>query len=160
MLEHLGRHVNGRAHAGPRHFARIPEELGETEVANFENLLVHEDVGGLEIAVDDAELAELFETAGHLADDVEGHFLVDFASHAEALEVSSRAVLHDEIDVVLRVNDFVELDDVGVLKLLHDCDFIVKRLFQVTIAADQLLLHSLYRHLAPFVTHCLVNLAK
>ena len=160
MFEHLGRHVDWGAHTGARHLARLSEVLGETEVTNFEYLLVDQDVGCFEVAVDDAELVEFLEAPGHLADDVEGHFLVDLASHAKPFEVSPRAVLQYEVDVVLRVYDLVELDDVGMLQLLHDRYLIVQRFLEVAITADELLLDSLDGHLASLITHCLIHLPE
>ena len=46
------------------------------------------------------------------------------------------------------------------LQLLHDRYLIVQRFLEVSITADQLLLYSLDGHLAPLITHCLINLTE
>ena len=105
MLKNLGRHIDGRAYASTGHSAPFPEEFSEAEVAYLEDFPVDQHVGSLEIAVDDSELTELLEALGDLADDDEGGVLGGPAGGAVALEISPRAVLHDEVDIVLRVDD-------------------------------------------------------
>lgn len=73
------------------------------------------DIGSFEVAMNNPKLIKLLESSRDLSDDVERHLFVDFTSHAVPFEISSWAVLHDEIDVILGVDDLIKLDDVGML---------------------------------------------
>jgi hypothetical protein len=75
--------------------------------------------------MNDAKLTKLLEALSNLAYDVKGQFLIDFSCHAISLEISSRTILHNQVNIILRVDDFIELDDIRVFKLLHDGDLVV-----------------------------------
>lgn len=117
-------------------------------------------VRSFQVPVDDAKLVQLFKSFDDLPNDIEGHFFIDFFVHAEAFKVSAWAVLHDEIDIVLGVYDLIEFDNVGMFQFLHDCNLVVQRLFQVTIAADEFLFDSLDGYLAAFIADRLVDLSE
>lgn len=99
---------------------------GKTEVRDLDLAVCEEDVGGFEVAVDDAEAVDATITVDDLREDVDGlalgHLLVLLD---EAGEVSSVAELGDDAGVGLEGDDFVELDDVlEVVEDLEDVDFV------------------------------------
>lgn len=85
MFQHLWRHVDRSTHTGPCHFACLSKKFCKTEIANFENLLMDQDVGCFQVTMDDAKFAELLEAFSNLAYDVKGEFLIDLSSHAISL---------------------------------------------------------------------------
>lgn len=73
LLEDLRGHVEGAADAGLEELGRVIfHVLGKTEIPNFDNSLIVEDVGRLHVAVDDPILDELLEALEDLLHDVEG----------------------------------------------------------------------------------------
>lgn len=61
--------------------------------------------------MDNPKFVKLLEALGDLADNNECGFLQGSAGGTIALKISPRAVLHDEIDVVLGVNNLYVLED-------------------------------------------------
>jgi hypothetical protein len=116
----LGRHVGGGAH----HRALLGdagaiERDGEAEVAELDGAVRGEpDVGGLEIAVDDALTVGVPEGCAELLGDVEGllHGHAMTLALAEVLlEIAAGDVLADQIDAALPLVDVVHGDDVRVV---------------------------------------------
>lgn len=70
-LQSLRRHVEGTPH---RHVlnsegSRLWNPLCEAKISNLPDALPEEDIGGLQVAMDDVMLGEVFATLGHLVDD-------------------------------------------------------------------------------------------
>lgn len=110
--------------------------------------------------MNDAEFVQFLESLCNLPDDIESHLLIDLSCRAKTFEIATRTILHDEIDIVLCVDHLVELDYVGMTEFLHDGDFIVEGFFEIAIAADELLLDSLYGDLSALVAYCFVDLTE
>jgi hypothetical protein len=60
----------------------------------------------------------------------------------------------------LGIDYLIEFDYVWMPQFLHNGYLVVERLLQVTIAADELLLHPLYGNLAPLSVGCFVDFAE
>lgn len=63
--------------------------------------------------MNDAKFVQLLESFGDLSDDIKRHLFIDLSCHAESFKIAAGAILHDEIDVVLGVDDLIKLDYVG-----------------------------------------------
>lgn len=66
--------------------------------------------------------------------------------HDQIEELASFDKFHDEVEVLLRLDDFVDLDHVGVMQLLEDLDFTANSL-DVLLVLDARLLQYLDGHL-------------
>mmetsp|Transcript_12912 Transcript_12912/g.37926 ORF Transcript_12912/g.37926 Transcript_12912/m.37926 type:complete len:253 (+) Transcript_12912:1320-2078(+) len=116
VLPHLGGHVVGRAHLGAREGVRGLEHLGDAKVAEFYVLVVHhEDVGALEVAVQDVLLVEALQAVAHLDEEGPDGLLPQqpaaFARLEPAEEVAVGRVLRDDVEDV-RVHKRLEEADV------------------------------------------------
>ena len=79
VLEDFRGHVEGRAEHGfgPAFFV---EDFGESEIGNFDNTVVSENIGEFQVSVDDAVHVEVLDTLHDLFKIVLGLLLVDFLS--------------------------------------------------------------------------------
>ena len=117
----FGRHVVDGADAlGLAAAAAAGDEFGEAVVADLDRAFVDEDVGGLQVAVDDAVVVEVGDGRGDAGEPLLG----DVAGHAVGVAVDgvferfAGDVLHDHPAVVVLVGaDVVERDQVGVLQV-------------------------------------------
>ena len=75
-------------------------------------------------------------------------------------ELTTRAILHDEVEVVIILNHFVQLDYMRVSNFLQDCDFTVYPV-DVRLVFDFIFFQDLDSHLVASYNVCtLFNLAK
>ena len=108
---------------------------GSAEINDFQNrvrsFLVQEQVLRLEVAVDDAVLVAVGNCAQNLFHKVSGNSLGEVLRLDDVVEeLASADVLEDEMVVFLVFVELVESDDVGVIGLSEDVDFVEKlRLF-------------------------------
>lgn len=92
-------------------------EFGEPEVEEFELAAVlNEDVGRFEIAVDNASVVGVRESAGHLASEFEGFGVFERASFQERGERFTTKILEHEKRRALPVAKGVDGDDVGMME--------------------------------------------
>lgn len=96
---------------------------GETKVADFDvALVVHQQVGGFDVAVDDAVLLGVMESGSGLIDVVRRHKKIVYVFQGEN-EIATLDHLHDQEDGSVGFFDVVESDDMGVLELGEDQSF-------------------------------------
>ena len=122
--ELLGTHVLGRADHEPalrqRVFLRIVHRLGDAEVDDLGDLFARaiardDDVVGLEIAVDDAELVRGVQSVGDLAREVDRAARVEGAVFLEnGRQRLTVDVLHHEVDDLVR---FAVVEDRGDVRM-------------------------------------------
>jgi len=101
--------------------------LGKPKVSNFVGLVLDEDVGGFQIPVDDRMLVEIPVAPHELLEDDEALRLGQFLTLLQdILEGAFVAELLEEIDVIGRLLDVIEFDDVVVFDGLHDLYLVFK----------------------------------
>lgn len=148
-MQHLRRHVVGRADDGAHFALALGEVSGEAEVDDFGFALfggaLKEEVFGFEVAVDDAELVEVADAVEYFLHDACAHGLGDAAFADDVFEeLAARAQLHDDVQVALVVEGLVELDDVGMVDLSQSADLIDE---QLHVDVDRVLVDGLHREL-------------
>ena len=118
--ELLGRHVGGRA--GAQRFAGRSRqaEIGDADPA----VAVEHDVGGLQIAMDDAAIVRRGQARAHLPRDLDRAVLRKAADAAEQRrQILAVDVLHRQERVTLELADVVDAAHVGVRHLPRHPDF-------------------------------------
>ena len=131
--EDLGGDVEGGATEG-LHEGGVVEGAGEAKVGELDDAGVvegEEDVLGLEVAVDDAEVVvEVVDGVEQLLEVELGALLGEELVVADLVEQLLAGELQHHVDVVVGVDDLDDLDDVGVLQLaqrLQDLDLVLQR---------------------------------
>lgn len=105
MFQNLRRHINRSTNTCSGHSPSFREEFSKPEVTYLEYLTMHQYVGCLQVTVDDPEFTELLKALCYLPDNDESRFFRGSSGGTESLEISPGAVFHNEIDVVLSVDD-------------------------------------------------------
>ncbi|KAK6935645.1 hypothetical protein RJ641_032675 [Dillenia turbinata] len=93
-------------------------KVGNLEVA----ILVDEEVLGLEVAVEDAAGVAVGDSGDELLEVAAAEVLREAALGNLGEELAALEEFHDEVDLGLRSEDLVKLDDVGVVEAAHDGD--------------------------------------
>ena len=98
--------------------------VAETEVDYFEcQIVVEEEVFGLEVSVADAALVYIFNARYQLQVELASLLLRQpRMPHNIIKQLAATAVLHDHIEFFFGFNYFVELNDIGVPHLLQNLD--------------------------------------
>ena len=92
-------------------------EVGQLDVA----ILVDQDVVGLDVAVDEAQVVDTLDGAGELADVEAGERLAeDLELYEQVHEVAARHIVHDKVEALLVLERVVEFDDPFVVGLGQD----------------------------------------
>jgi hypothetical protein len=79
-----------------------------------------QDVGWLDIAMDEARLVGRIEGARHLADDPRHTTCREGPFAPERFQVAARYVAHRDVELTVRLAGLVDRDDVGVVKRRRD----------------------------------------
>ena len=122
--DHLGRGVAGTA-AG--RFERLARLVGvrEAEVDDFYvHVVIQEQVLGLQISMHYVQLVQVLHSRDYLVKELQGLGLLDsLVLDDEVEELALVGVLHDQVELLGRFDDFVQLYDVGMPDHLQDVDF-------------------------------------
>lgn len=87
-------------------------------------MLVQEQVLGLYVAVSNTQLAQVLDSGDQLLEKPASLVFLEVVLGCDVVEqLAVAAVLHDEKQPVFGLDDFVELDDVGVAHDAQDVDF-------------------------------------
>ena len=117
-----------------------------TQLHSFGAVGVHgqENVGGLDIAVQDVALVHVQQREGNLDEDPPDHLLLERRSLDVNLMVQRLAVgvLHDNVQAVRLVHERSKVaDDIGVAQLRQDLDLIRRALLLIRRQVSQVHLH-------------------
>ena len=100
-------HINGCPYAGFGHPPLFPEEPGKPEVAYFKNSFVDQNVGRLQVTMNNPSFDDFLEAGGDLFDDFDGLVFIQFFVPTITFQISSSAKFHDQIDAVWGQNDVI-----------------------------------------------------
>lgn len=110
-------------------------------------VVVEEEVLRLEVSVDDVQLVDIFYASVDLLEKLACLvFLEPSVRHNVVKELSAARVLHDQVELLGGLDDFIELDNVGVPDQLQNVDF-PSHAFYVRHIRDAVLLQDLDCHL-------------
>jgi hypothetical protein len=121
-LQHFGGHVVGRpdhcVHLFSLGHSLVPlreAEVDQLHLRQF-SLVSHQVVFGLQVPMDDLLIVQVLHCAEHLGHQRRSVVLVEFGISNDAIKkFTTRAILHDDVDVAVIHEGLVELDDVGVV---------------------------------------------
>ena len=106
-------------------------KFSKSKISNFGLSFVEEDIGYLEIPVDDILLWEISESLEDIPDDWFCPLLVHFALFPESwLEISLVAELGDYVAVSVAREDFEASEDIGVVQLFEYVDLWEEQFFE------------------------------
>lgn len=121
--------------------------VGEAEVDQLEGAVeINEQILGLEVPVDDAELVQVLDAGDELPEELAGLMLLQpflFYDHLEELPLGH--VLHHQEELLWSLNYLVQLNDVWVPDLLQNVDFSSDPL-DIGHVGDPTLLKHLHSH--------------
>ena len=144
VVEQLGAQIVRRAAHCPRERARGVEHLGDAKVAELDDAAPRqEDVGRLEVAVQDAPRVQVLERQRHLDEPVQQLRLAQRAGRLpeglySVLEVAALAVLHEEVELRARAQRVDVLHDVRVVELREQLRLLVRRVPLLVVQRAQL----------------------
>ena len=145
----LGRHVVGSPDAGRGEVHLLVQHLRNAEVSQLDLVVQDEDVGSLQVPVEDPLVVHVEDGEGDLRGPVDHLFLVQLPASVgllllddELVEVAAVAELHDDVELLPLANAFPVGDDVDVLELLEQLDLVVDVLDLLLVLAGEL--HLLY----------------
>lgn len=128
-LEHFWRHVDGRPDHGLRHVTLLQQLLAEPEIGQLDHPVVEEDIGGLEVSMQNVFGMQRLEGIPQLVENLDSFLLVEPALGLDVLSQRSTVTeLIDEIVVVGSTEHLDELDDVGMADLGQNGDLVVGEL--------------------------------
>jgi hypothetical protein len=131
ILEDLRGHVEWRAEHGfgP---AFLIQDFGESEVSNFDNTIVPEDIGELEIAVDDFVFVEMMKAVNQLTHDGNSLIFDKILFLFEVgIQIAIIAILEHKVVVVIGLFHVIEFDDVGALTAFEHFDFAFEQFLEL-----------------------------
>ncbi|KAI3480495.1 hypothetical protein L1887_57341 [Cichorium endivia] len=141
----LGRGVVGAAAARLEKVA-VGHDVGEAKVADLDvEVLVEQQILGLEVAVDDLVTVAVLHGADDLLEEAPCLWLGHAAAVDNVLEEFAAGVFDDHDDVVGRGDDFVQLDDVRMAEQLEVLDLALHTSAHVE-ARDLAAVDDLHRH--------------
>ena len=122
--DHLGRSVAGAAASCLQSLA-LPVGIGETEVDDFDVVVVvHEQVLGLQITMANAQFVQVLDARDKLEQELGGLLLSNPLAIDDVLkQLAASRILHDQIELFLSFNYFIELHDHGMPNNLQNFDF-------------------------------------
>lgn len=120
---HLGGRLAGTATSGLQRLSR-PVGVRQPEVNDFDVVaLIEQEILGLQIAMDDVQFVDVLNPLQYLLLKLGGFLLLDpLISDNLVEQLASTGKLHDQLQLLGRLDDFLELDYVGVAYQLQDVD--------------------------------------
>jgi hypothetical protein len=102
--------------------------MAQAEIGQFgSEIRVEKDVFGFEVAMDEIVGMEVRDGGGDFAEDALDYVGVHHAVIAdEIVEFAPLTVFHDEINYIVREEDFFEADDIGMIESFEDADLPLK----------------------------------
>ena len=98
--------------------------FGKSKITYFALVIFHQDVGWLQVAMDDSIHVEVFDAFHYLFEKTFGLFLLNFAFLLQkVVKVTIFAEFGNDVHVVGGLVDIKEFDDVSVVYLFHDFYF-------------------------------------
>lgn len=142
-LDHLGRGVARTAAGGLEALAMLVE-VGQTEINELDRVVVvQQQVLWLEITMHNAKLVNILDSADDLLIHLGSLVLLKSPILHDVLkQLTARAILHDEVQVVMVLNHLVQLDNLRVTHLLQDGDLTIDPL-NVRMVLDLVLFENL-----------------
>lgn len=139
LFKDLRRHVYWTAHAALEHLgSEIVNILRESEICDFVDAVLDENVGRLQVSVDNFFLHELCEAREDLPDHVEGFIFAEAPTLDKFAKIASGAELGDDVQAVLAGEHVSEAHDVGMVEALHEVDLGEDCVFEVAIVGEGL----------------------
>lgn len=159
LPERLGRHIEGSTDIIVLTVSVVGGD-GEPEVGDLRLVVVHQDVRRLDVPVDEALLVHLFEPVRDGHHDPEGFGLLDSGLPLnQVVEVAVGAQLGNDVGVVLRLEDVVQLHDIRRGQGFEGVDLVLQQL-SVYGLLHHFHIDHLYRHRqVALVVLALVHLA-
>ena len=100
---------------------------------------MHENIGQLKIPVHDLVLDQGLERVQDLDEELDGLLLIErFLLFQIGREVALIAILEDQIKVVRRLLDIVQLDDVAVVTGFEHLDLVLEQLHELALVRLQI----------------------
>jgi hypothetical protein len=130
-LEHLRGHVEWRAEHGfgP---AFLIQDFGESKVSNFDNTIMPEDIGELEITVDNFMFVEMMKAMNQLTHDGNSLILDKILFLFEVgIQIAVITILKHKVVVVIGLFHIVEFDDVGALTAFEHFYLALEQFFEL-----------------------------
>jgi hypothetical protein len=131
ILEHLRGHVEWRAEHGfgP---AFLIQDFGESKVSNFDNTIMPEDIGELEITVDNFMFVEMMKAMNQLTHDGNSLILDKILFIFEVgIQIAIITILEHKVVVVIGLFHIVEFDDVGALTAFEHFYLALEQFFEL-----------------------------
>jgi hypothetical protein len=130
-LEHLRGHVEWRAEhgSGP---AFLIQDFGESKVSNFDNTIMPEDIGELEITVDNFMFVEMMKAMNQLTHDGNSLILDKILFLFEVgIQIAIITILEHKVVVVIGLFHIIEFDDVGALTAFEHFYLALEQFFEL-----------------------------
>jgi len=105
------------------------DERSQAEISDSEIMVIclrtQNEILGLQISVNDSIIVDELKGSQHVAHDVNGRLLLVYLPALDPFEeLTAVQLLQHQMDVLVTLVDFVQLDDVGVLEHPQDVDFL------------------------------------
>jgi len=146
-VDHFRRRVTGRSARCLQHLVLLvgvaEAEIDQSNVF----LVVQQQVLRLQISVHDAELVQILDSTNDLLEELAGFCLLKLLLLDDVVEELATAdELHDQEELLGRLDDFEKLDDVGVADQLEDVD-LARHSLHICIPRNFALFQYFHRHL-------------
>jgi hypothetical protein len=117
----------------------------KAKIADFALISPEEDIGWLQITVNDAIIVEVLDALHDLLQEVNGFILTEPPLLLEVVVEIIVAELGNDVHVVIGLEDIVEVDNVLMTHLLHDLDLGVEVL-EVEVTGEDALIDNFHSH--------------
>lgn len=138
--------LQGASDHGLRHVLITQKCLAEAEICDLDHSIVQQDVGGLQVSVQNIVLEETLEPIQDLGEDMQGFlFCENLLLLDNVFKRAAVAVFVDKIDIVLGSEHFYELDDVDVADFGQRLYFVHREFVELRHHLELLKLYSIMK---------------